>query len=119
MIARFETGGIRHTFVTGFEAGSETSDPTRPKLQCSDHEFAFTRSEPKLDRRSGNFVQRYGHAVSTGVYAVDTAKLGRHWELTGGVRFDRFSNDYIHANSALLVLPPRGFESRRGAGPFL
>ena len=30
MSAHFETGKIRHNFVTGFEAGRETSDPTRP-----------------------------------------------------------------------------------------
>jgi len=33
-------------------------------------------------------------ALTLGVYAVDTIALGRKWNLTGGVRFDRFDDTY-------------------------
>jgi catecholate siderophore receptor len=94
MTARFETGGIRHTFVTGFEAGRETSNPTRPSYTAPTTSLLSPDPSQSLNGNPGISSSVTDTAVSTGVYAVDTAKLGRHWELTGGVRFDRFSNDY-------------------------
>ena len=94
MSAHFETGKIRHNFVAGFEAGRETSNPTRPKFTAPDTSLLSPDPTQSLFGNPTISSSVTDTAVSTGVYAVDTAKLGRHWELTGGVRFDRFSNDY-------------------------
>ena len=94
MTARFETGGIRHAFVTGFEAARETSDPTRPSFTAPITSLLSPDPSQSLNGNPGVASRVKDAAVSTGVYAVDTAKLGRHWEVTGSVRFDRFSNDY-------------------------
>jgi catecholate siderophore receptor len=94
MSAHFETGKIRHNFVTGFEASRETSDPTRPRFTAPETSLLSPDPTQSLFGNPTINSSVIDRAVSTGVYAVDTAKLGRHWELTGGVRFDRFSNDY-------------------------
>jgi catecholate siderophore receptor len=94
MTAHFETGAIRHTLVAGFEAGRETSDPTRPSYTAPATSLLSPDPSQSLNPNPGIASSVYDSAVSTGVYAIDTAKLGRHWELTGGARFDRFSNDY-------------------------
>ncbi|HEY3453343.1 MAG TPA: TonB-dependent siderophore receptor [Bryobacteraceae bacterium] len=94
MSAHFETGRIRHNFVAGFEAGRETSNPTRPKFTAPDTSLLSPDPTQSLFGNPTISSSVTDTAISTGVYAVDTAKLGRHWELTGGVRFDRFSNDY-------------------------
>ncbi len=33
-------------------------------------------------------------SLSVAAYVLDTLKIGRHWDLTGGVRWDRFDTDY-------------------------
>ncbi len=104
MTAHFETSGIRHAFVTGFEAGRETSDPTRPKFTTPITNLLSPDPSQGLDANPVVASSVKDSAVSTGVYAVDTAKLGRHWEVTGGVRFDRFSNDY-----AQFIAPASSF----------
>jgi catecholate siderophore receptor len=111
LIAHFETGAIRHSFVTGFEAGRETSDPTRPTYTAPETSLLSPDPSQQLFGNPGIRSSVNDSAVSTGVYAVDTAKLGRHWELTGGVRFDRFSNDYSQ------ILPTASFFHRVDTKP--
>jgi catecholate siderophore receptor len=91
----FNTGSLRHTLVAGIEAGRETSDPTR---------FAYTKvpttsllAPNPYQSPSTNFTissQVHTTALSAAAYALDTVSLGKHWDLTGGIRWDRFSTDY-------------------------
>jgi catecholate siderophore receptor len=92
---KFTTAGVRHTFITGIELSRETSQPTR---------FTFT-GVPGASLLSPNENQAFSGtsavtsrvnttAVSFGIYALDTIKLGEQWELTGGIRFDRFDSSY-------------------------
>ena len=95
LTAHFETGFIRHDFVAGVEAGRETSDPTRPTwtnvpatgLLNPDPNQAFSGTET---------ITTIVHttSISAAAYALDTMKLGKHWDLTGGFRWDRFDTDY-------------------------
>ena len=98
LTARFDTGFIRHTLVTGFEAGRETSDPTR---------FAYTNVPPThlLFPDEG---QRFSGAASVssdvrttaigvGIYALDSLHLSEHWEVSGGFRWDYFDADFANA----------------------
>jgi catecholate siderophore receptor len=111
LIAHFETGAVRHSFVTGFEAGRETSDPTRPTYTAPETSLLSPDPSQQLFGNPSIRSSVNDSAVSTGVYVVDTAKLGRHWELTGGVRFDRFSNDYSQ------ILPTASFFHRVDTKP--
>jgi catecholate siderophore receptor len=95
VIFTFRTGFIRHKLVTGVEAGRETSDPIR---------FAFTGVQgtsllhpDTKDIFAGEQSIRTrvnAATVSVGSYALDTLRLGQRWELTGGVRVDRFDANY-------------------------
>jgi len=93
--ARFETGFVRHSLVAGIEAGRETSDPTRfrytgvPGTSLYDpnpyQEFAGTAAVSSRVNATG---------VSAAAYVLDTLSLNRHWEVSAGVRWDRFDTDY-------------------------
>jgi catecholate siderophore receptor len=90
-----DTGFLRHTIVSGFEATRETSDPIRPaytnvlttSLLNPDTNQPFTG----IPTISSNVTT---NATSVAAYALDNIKIGRHWELTGGVRWDRFDASY-------------------------
>ncbi len=95
LTARFHTGFIEHTFVTGVEAQRETSNPVRPRytnvpttsLLNPDISQVFTgTATPSTNVQTT--------AVSASAYALDTLKLGSHVELTGAIRWDRFDTDY-------------------------
>jgi len=98
LTAKFKTAFIDHTLVTGVEGGRETSDPTR---------FSYT-GVPTTGLLSPNEDQYFSGttsvksdinttAYSTGAYAIDTMKLGEHWELSGGGRWDYFDAQYHDA----------------------
>ncbi len=106
LVADFETGPIRHKLLTGVEAGRETSDPTRPtysnvpvtSLLNPDPDQALSGTVAITSK-----VDTVADSVST--YALDTAQFGRHWELTGGIRWDRFHTDYTQS-----IAPVSAFE---------
>ncbi|HEX7361799.1 MAG TPA: TonB-dependent siderophore receptor [Bryobacteraceae bacterium] len=105
LTAHFETGFLRHTFVTGVEGGRETSDPIRrnytaPMTSLLDPDPSESIN-PGVTMRS----QVYDTALTAGLYAIDTVKFGRKWELTGGLRFDRFDDTYLQT-----VTPASNFE---------
>jgi catecholate siderophore receptor len=91
----FNTGLVKHSLVAGVEGSRETSSPTR---------FAWTNvpGTSLLDPDEGqpftgtSAVSSDVHAmaISFGAYAVDTLKFGRHVDVIGGVRWDRFDTDY-------------------------
>jgi catecholate siderophore receptor len=93
---RFETAGLKHTFVGGFEIGRETSAPLRltysgvPGTNLAhpdpDQPFSFTGTTLRSNQTSS--------AVSAGIYALDTVTLDPQWEITGGLRWDRFDSHF-------------------------
>lgn len=98
LTAQFDTGPLEHTLVGGLEFGRETSDPKR---------FTYT-GVPTTSLLSPNENQPFaGVATKTsdvkttadevGVYAVDSVKLGKHWEVSGGFRWDYFEADYANS----------------------
>ncbi len=95
LTARFRLGGLQHTLVTGVEAGRETSDPVRPKytlvpttslLNPDPYQPFFGIPAPSTNVQTT--------ALSAAAYALDTIQFNSHWQLTAGVRWDRFSADY-------------------------
>ncbi len=92
--SRFGAGAVRHALVTGFELSRETSDPIRT---------TFT-GVPNTSLVSPNPQQAFAgtpaitsnvdaHALSVGVYALDTVSLGEQWDVMAGARWDRFNAD--------------------------
>ncbi len=95
LTAHLQTGFIRHDVVAGIEAGRETSDPTRPtwtnvpttSLLNPDPSQAFSGTET---------ITSIVHttSITAAAYLLDTMRFGKHWDLTGGIRWDRFDTDY-------------------------
>lgn len=115
----FRTGGIRHTLIAGIEEGRESSDPTRfnftnvpgTSLLSPDQQQAFAGDQSVR-------AQVNVSAVSVGGYALDTLRVGRRWEFTGGVRVDRFDADYRDAIAQTHFERPDAMTSWRTAVVF-
>jgi catecholate siderophore receptor len=98
--ARFNTLGAKHDLVAGAEGGQEISNPIR-----SSHTINGINTVPEATLLNPNEAQPFSgtgyitsivhtQSKSIGVYFIDTMKLGRLFELSGGVRWDRFNTGY-------------------------
>ncbi|WP_343611007.1 TonB-dependent siderophore receptor [Novosphingobium sp.] len=96
LLARFKTGGIEHNLAAGWEIGPESSKPTydnginmpAASLLSPNESQAFTGTEfPRVSVSTTAFT--------LGAYLIDTIKLGSHWQVSGGVRWDRFDSHYV------------------------
>ena len=112
---RFRTGFMRHTLVAGAEGGRETSSPYRTRYDITG---SLPTSVPKTGLLHPDTSQAFSGdilnnlttdvnvtAISVGAYAVDTIALAPRWEVTGGVRVDRFDatlNQPLPLNSPSL-----------------
>ncbi|MGA2712065.1 MAG: TonB-dependent siderophore receptor [Bryobacteraceae bacterium] len=94
----FGTGFLRHTVVTGVEAGRETSDPTRPKF-TNVPTTSLLNPDPDQVFSGTEVISSIVHttANTAGVYALDTIQLGSKWQAIGGLRWDRFNTHYTQA----------------------
>ncbi len=92
--AHFNTGAIRHTLITGLEAGRETSDPTRPTYTAPVTSLLDPNPDQHLNPAVTIASKVNDQAVTAGLYAVDTFEIGKKWIFTGGLRFDRFDDTY-------------------------
>ena len=98
--AHFKTFGIRNDFAGGVEGGREVSNP----IKTSYTQYGINSVKPTnlanptpSDVFSGNgYITSITHVTSqsVGIYFVDTLKLGRWVELSGGVRWDYFDTSY-------------------------
>jgi catecholate siderophore receptor len=98
--ARFKTFGIRHALVAGVEGGQEISNPIRysytiNKINTVPTAMLVNPNEQQVFGGTG-YVTSIAHtkSESVGLYFVDTIKLGRLFEISGGVRWDRFDTGY-------------------------
>jgi catecholate siderophore receptor len=94
--AHFRTLGLRHALTAGIEGGQEISNPRK-----TSYTFNKINSVPSANLLNPNERQNFGgtgylasiaHAKSdsVGLYFVDTLHLSKLFELSGGVRWDRF-----------------------------
>ena len=95
LTAHFETGFIRHDVVSGIEAGRETSDPTRPTWTNVPTTSLLNPNPYQALSGNATITSRvHTTAISTAAYVLDTMRFGKHWDLTGGIRWDRFDTNY-------------------------
>jgi catecholate siderophore receptor len=94
--ARFKTFGIRNDFAGGVEGGREVSNPIKTSYTENGINSVTPTNLAKptpSDAFSGEgYVSSITHVTSqsVGVYFIDTLKLGRWIEMSGGVRWDYF-----------------------------
>jgi catecholate siderophore receptor len=112
LTAHYGVGSLRHDLVAGLELSRETSKNFARADVGSD-----TPVSPDTDFFHPNPYGRYTGAVvrtgaytnaeaqSAGVYAFDTMSLGTKWQLTGGLRWDRFDVDYESVAADGLSMP--------------
>ena len=97
---RFKVAGLRHTLVTGVEGGQEISNPIRTSYTINNLNTvpSATLVDPNTSQPFGGtaYVTSVVHtkSKSVGLYFIDTMKLGRLFEVSGGVRWDRFDTGY-------------------------
>jgi catecholate siderophore receptor len=98
--ARFKTFGIRNALVAGVEGGQEISNPIRTSYTLNNINTVPSASllNPNTQQPFGGtgYITSIVHtkSKSVGLYFVDTLKLGRYFDLSGGVRWDRFDTGY-------------------------
>jgi len=103
----FDTGFLKHSVVAGVEGSRETSSPAR--FAWANVPGTSLLSPDESQPFSGtSTVSSDVHAISIsfGTYAVDTVRLGRHFDVIGGLRWDRFDTDY---NSQAPAAAPAQF----------
>jgi catecholate siderophore receptor len=100
IVARFKTFGVKHALVAGVEGGQEISNPIRTSYTINKINTVPSANllNPNVDQPFGGtgYITSIVHtkSKSVGLYFVDTLKLGRLFELSGGVRWDRFDTGY-------------------------
>ena len=95
LTVKFQTGFLRHTLVTGVEGEKETSDPVRPTWTNVPTTSLFDPN-PYQEFSGTETITSIVHttALSAAAYVLDTMNLGKKWDLTGGIRWDRFDSSY-------------------------
>jgi catecholate siderophore receptor len=98
--ARFKMLGVRNSLVGGVEGGQEISNPIRSSYTINRINTVPSTSlvDPNAQQpfAGTGYIASIVHtkSESAGVYFVDTVKLGELFELSGGVRWDRFDTGY-------------------------
>lgn len=89
-------GGMEHALVGGLEVSNESSSPSfgfgvgvpsTPLLNPVEEPFTAASTAMRL-RADTN-------GDSLAAYILDTVKLGEHWQVVAGLRWDRFDTNYI------------------------
>ncbi len=107
LVARVPTGPVEHALVAGAEFSTERSENYSRTGPAAPQTDLFHPNA--LDPYAGPIVRTGAHtrgvADSAAVYLFDTVALGAHWELTGGLRWDRFAVDYESVSVAGVSTP--------------
>ncbi|MGH6720144.1 MAG: TonB-dependent receptor, partial [Alphaproteobacteria bacterium] len=94
--SRFDTGPVAHAVAAGVELSTESSTnyartgPTAPTADL----YAPNPDDPYPGPIVRSGARTRGTADSVSAYAFDTLHLGARWELSGGLRWERFAVDY-------------------------
>jgi catecholate siderophore receptor len=124
LVYKFSTWGLKHTLVTGVEAGHETNDVTRwgfsgvPNTTLDDpNNFSSLAGMGRAKNFDGS-----SDATSVGVFAVDELTITEWLKIMGGLRYDlfdaRFRNRFaaqkfsrtdeaLNPRAALMILPTK------------
>ncbi|MES2393314.1 MAG: TonB-dependent receptor [Acidobacteriota bacterium] len=128
LTARFKALGVQNNFAGGVEGGRDVSNPIRTSYTINKLNSvpSTTLGNPNPNDAFGGtgYISGVTHlkSQSMGVYFVDTAHLGRFFEVSGGVRWDLFDtviNLYdvqlpgnIPASAATLTAPIKPTEQK-------
>jgi catecholate siderophore receptor len=99
---KFNTGLIKHDLIAGVEVGHDSYTNqayTRNNLPIvSMVNPAYLSNPPGVTTTTGNYADSGSNEIAG--YFNDTASLGDHWKLIGGLRWDRFQAQIHNTISA-------------------
>ncbi|MCA0394492.1 MAG: TonB-dependent receptor [Proteobacteria bacterium] len=107
----FATGAIEHTLAAGLELSREESDALRfgTSVPPTTHVLA-----PDYRRATAGMPaaqQSNGVTIDTiALYVYDTLKFNERWQLTGGLRAERYDVDIASKTAAGAPTGPDGYE---------
>lgn len=117
----FATGPFEHTMATGFEFSGETvANRGRAFVECAvlpctgaaaavvQNLYAPDPNVPRGVVDNGVTSRTTSDVDSHAFYALDTIKLGRKWELLGGLRYDHYDLEFKQLTVATGALVRRG-----------
>jgi catecholate siderophore receptor len=99
--ANFNTFGIQHSFVSGGAFTSENNirlnrtAPNAPTTLFNPNPYDVYPGVITTSPFTGNITGN-----TRAVWAFDTAKFGKHWEATGGARWERFNVNGVNTTPA-------------------
>ncbi len=94
--AILHTGAIEHHLAAGWEIGPESSKPTYDNgLNIPSTSLLTPNEGQPFSGIDFARVKVSTTANTVGAYVIDTLKLGPQWDVSGGVRWDRFSSHYV------------------------
>lgn len=91
LIAKFSTGPLAHTLVTGVEVGQDSYD--RLDYDWTPTNINVNLGNPDHTVRPGTRTRAQTTAIDAdtfGIYVNDQIDLGKQWKVVGGIRYDRF-----------------------------
>jgi len=94
---RFDTGAVRHALIAGTEVAREESKSfsrSGPAAPAADL-FDPNPSAPYAGPITRTGARTESKAETAALYASDTLRFGERWEITGGLRWDRFNVEYL------------------------
>jgi catecholate siderophore receptor len=91
-------GGMKHTLLAGFEASMEkekrsTQEKTGPDSPATDL-FNPNPNDPYLENLQHTGGASDADSRSLAAYVSDSIQVNDHWQVNGGVRWDRFKLEY-------------------------
>lgn len=116
LTARFETGAVRHAFVTGgafSQEGNSRKNRTAPNALTTllnPNPDDVYEGEITLGTTNGDI-----DADSQAFYAFDTMSLGRRIQLNGGFRAERFAVEGVDLQAAPVANTSKMLSTRVGA----
>ncbi len=100
--ADFTTGLLEHTVISGIESAEESSDPTFGfASQTPWFDYGIAVPATNLANPGGSYngvtatrLRSDASSDTLAAYFLDTIKFGDQWQLSLGLRRDRFTNNY-------------------------
>ncbi len=105
--AEFRTGALQHSLVGGFELAFERQLNANAALADPNAITDVFDPDPNASPASMPHLPGYAeaHADTISVYLFDTISIGKHWEISGGIRYDHIESDF---NGPVTAAPARG-----------
>jgi catecholate siderophore receptor len=89
---------VQHSVISGIEVGRETSAPTRPTWTNVPSTSLLDPNPDQAFAGTSTITSSvHTRSLTAAAYVLDTMKFGKHWDWSGGFRWDRFDTDYTQS----------------------